>query len=140
MSPALNILSTHPLANDKESNQSPGRISMLLPIRTWGWGYTKLPVTSPHPRDPGGGRLDRNWTPRISLPPVAAVVLLVLAVAAVLMAVSVPFHHLRPRRGRRLHCCLTLVRHLEFQKPASAPHYMGGPYWTRATGAVFWVL
>lgn len=112
--------------NDKESNQSPGRTPMSQPIRIWGWGYTKLPVTSPHPRDPGCRRLDGNWTPRILLPPVVAVVLLVLAIAAVLMAVSVPFHHVRPRRCRRLHCCLTLIRHLELREPASAPRYMGG--------------
>lgn len=128
------------LVNDKDSNQSPGRIPMSQPIRIWGWGYPKLPVTSPHPRDPGCGRLDGNWTPRISLPPAVAVVLLVLAIAAMLMAVSVPFHHLRQRRCRRLHCCLTLVRHLELREPASAPRYIGGSYWTRGTCDIFWVL
>lgn len=60
MSLGLNILSTHHLKNDKDSNQSPGRIPISQPITIWGRGYTKLPVSSPHPKDPGCGGLNRN--------------------------------------------------------------------------------
>lgn len=81
-----------------------------------------------------------NWTTMISLPPVVADVLLVLAIAAVLMAVSIPFHHQWQRRCRQLHCCLTLIRHLGLREPDSAPRYMEGSYWIGEIRAVFWVL
>lgn len=106
-----------------------------------GAGLHAAPGDFPAPQRPRVcGGLAGNPTSRISLPPVVAVVLLVLAVAAVLMAVPIAFHHLLERRCQRLHCCLTLVRHLEVRAPASAPRYMVASYWPRGTGAEFWDL
>ena len=40
-------------------------------------------------------------------------VLLLLAIAAVLLGLSIPFHHLQQWKCQWFHCCITLIHLLE---------------------------